>query len=209
MTSKEAVESAGGFYVLSDALIHGAFRGTTDDLTYADLLGASRGHPPLQLRSLVKQSMGHKLLDFVWVSLVPLVSDRVVAALSDMGATGWSTYDVDLRTKSGKMLCGYRGLSVVGRCESFFLDAKHSQLVYSEYPKGWGPKYRGLWFDVETWDGSDLFTCLDDKTMYTVVTHRVVSDLIRKKLTNMKLRPLSKVEVDATDLPMILYSEKE
>jgi hypothetical protein len=50
------------------------------------------------------------------LSVPLLISQRVVNLLNEIGARGWSTYDVQLSGKDGKLIEGYHGLAIHGRC---------------------------------------------------------------------------------------------
>jgi hypothetical protein len=64
----------------------------------------------------------------------------------------------------------YGGLVVTGRCGA--IDRSRSEIVLYEYPAGWFPDGRGLFFAEDSWDGTDVFMA-DDETGYIFVTDRV------------------------------------
>lgn len=57
---------------------------------------------------------------------------------------------------------------------------------------------RGIFFDEDTWDGSDFFL-LKDKT-FVIVTERVKEVIERLQLTNVKVVPVEEVEVSIFNL---------
>jgi hypothetical protein len=190
-------------YSIHDPLSSTAFRGETDRDSYAYMRLAKSGQQIPGQRVVVYHGMGHTLLDFIWVSLLPIIHERVVDVLRSSGATGWSTYPVSVLDKEGTAASGYHGLSVIGRCQSIFLDAAHSKLVYVDYPMGLGPKYRGLHVMKDTWDGSDIFTCADGQTDFIIVTEKVHTAFLKANVKNVRLESIADVEVTATDRPFI------
>jgi hypothetical protein len=61
--------------------------------------------------------------------------------------------------------------------------------------------FRGLFFDLGSWDGSDLFMeRADDRGDFTLsryATSRVVRALKRQKVRHLKTTPVSDYEIDA------------
>lgn len=190
-------------YRLCDPLSTAAFRGDTDKESYEYMRLAKRGEQSSERRVLVRQDLGRKPFDFIWVSLAPIIHQRVIEVLRLCGATGWSTYPVEIVDKADGPVREYHGLSVTGRCQSMFLDAEHSELVYVECPMALAPKYRGLYITKDSWDGADLFTCADKQTDFIVVTEKVRTAFAKAKVTNVRFQPTSEVEVHATDRPSI------
>jgi hypothetical protein len=150
---------------------------------------------------VVNHSMGGRLRDFIWISLEPVVHERVIKTLHDAGITGWATYAVQVYERDGRAVPDYHGFAITGRCGSMFLDKEHSEVVYKDYPGGRFPNYKGLYVTTDSWDGSDLFVAADGKTGHVVVTQRVVELFRRKKITNVVFEPVSEVQVSATDQP--------
>jgi hypothetical protein len=60
------------------------------------------------------------------------------------------------------------------------------------------PMIRGLYFDADTWDGTDLFLLGD--TAFRIVTARVADAVRAAKLRNIRLTRLADVEI-AEDTP--------
>lgn len=65
------------------------------------------------------------------------------------------------------------------------------------------PRYRGLHVTWDSWDGSDMFLAADGRTAFLVVSEAVQTLFARAKVKNVKLTPLSDVDVIATDQPDI------
>lgn len=173
------------FFSLFDPLLNAAIRGNTEDVAaYKQMELAKRNEFKPGAPFLVHYGLGSKLRDFVWVSTVPLVHDRVIQLLTLTNATGWGTYPVQLFDRNDREVQGYSGLSITGRCQSMFLDKAHSLVVYDEYPTGLYPSYKGLYPTLDSWDGSDLFTSADGRTGFTVVTAKVRDVLVNAGITN-------------------------
>lgn len=102
------------------------------------------------------------------------ISPRVQKDLQDVGATGWGTYPIALEVK-GRRLEGYAGLAVAGRCGPVEADKAIPSLRPG--PVLPIPTLVGLYFDHQTWDGSDLF--VPEGTTSLIVTEKVWRVLCR------------------------------
>jgi hypothetical protein len=124
----------------------------------------------------------------------PLVSDRFVSVLRQHNFRGWSTYPVTVYTGNGTKLQGVHGLAITGRCGP--VDTSLSSVVELPpvVPTGQGLKvWRGLYFDPQTWDGSDLF--VPSNTRHLIVVERVKEALEEAGMTNIEFVPLPQVEI--------------
>ena len=120
-----------------------------------------------------------------------LVSDRVVTLLRDEGFTGWRTYAVDLVGHDGAPIPGYHGLAIHGRCGP--IDDSKSVQVPQQFPGGVFPVWIGMYFDPDTWDGSDLFMSEDGKGSKFVIEN-VKRAFHKAKIRNVQFEPLEEVE---------------
>jgi hypothetical protein len=177
---------------MSDPLSNSAFRGAVskDAATYGEMEVAYRGEGRPSQAPLIHHSMGWMLCDFIWVSLVPIIHERVVDLLTLGGVTG-ASYPVQVFDREGRPAPGYHGLSITGRCKSIFVDPKRAEVIYQDLPGGRFPYYKGLHVTTESWDGSDIFTAADGKTGHIVVTEKVRVLLARARVTNVELSPVS------------------
>ena len=73
-------------------------------------------------RSFVVRPVGRHWLDFIWVGVVPLISESVMQALSSVEITGWAPFEVSVVDKSGAQRSGYHGLRIEGRVKRLSLD---------------------------------------------------------------------------------------
>jgi hypothetical protein len=145
--------------------------------------------------------------DVVWTTCGhPLiVSARVIRILKDHGFTGWATYPVEVSDKSGDVIEGYVGLAITGRCDR--ADITLSSVVLREFPAGWFPSFRGQYFDIDAWDGSDLFMERpDDRGDFTL--HRYATARVARALHREKVRQLSATAVSDVEIPAIVYRSK-
>jgi hypothetical protein len=189
---------------MSDPLSNSAFRGDVDDVaTYREMEVAKRGDSRPSQVPVIHHSMGRKLCDFIWVSLVPIIHQRVVDLLTLGGVTGWTSYPVLVIDRDGREVRDYHGLCITGRCESVFVDRKRAEVVYQDMPGGRFPYYKGLHVTTESWDGSDVFTAADGKTGHIVVTEKVRDLFAKARVTNVEISPISEYvsPESAEDLP--------
>jgi hypothetical protein len=202
MASSSTHKSFNVFYELSDPLSASAFRGEVRDVAvYEEIERASRGIGGPSQVPRIMHSMGGKLCDFIWVSLVPIIHQRVVDLLTSGEVTGWSSYPVLVIDREGREVKDYHGLCVTGRCGSIFVDRQRAEVVYRELPGGRFPYYRGLHITTESWDGSDMFTAADGKTGWVVVSEKVKHLFVKARVSNVRLTPISEIETPAEDQP--------
>lgn len=150
--------------------------------------------PPVPIRC---RYVGGRLApeDFVWVEpFFCLISERVRSLLLEHKFTGWRTFPVELYDKFGKLIEGYHGLCVTGRAGPVDISRAPIAVLPSVVPEG-EPEIvkQGLYFDENTWDGSDFF-CLKDRNDF-LITRRVVKALqkARPAIKNWKAEPVSYV----------------
>ena len=136
---------------------------------------------------------GSKPGDVVWTTLaVPvLVSERVVSVLQEGGFSGWDVLPVELRDKSGDLLRSHYYLCVSGR--SGAVDDARSVKFDKIMPGGAFPRWRGLYFDPTSWDGSDLFMPTG-KVAWIFAVEAVKKAFDRAKVKNVQFTPLDEVE---------------
>jgi hypothetical protein len=202
MAFREALNLDLDLFTFSDPLLNKAIRGRSNTSDYGMLEEYARGQlEPRSFRPEIRQDLGYTLLDVVWVSKVPLVSNRVIEVLKQVDASGWKSLPVEITLKNGEIVAEYNALAIVGRCESLHLDGAHSKVIYREYPMALVPQYQGLFVNSKGWDGSDLFRCADGKTDYVIVTDKVRSAFVSHKITNVEMRPVDQVEAAASELP--------
>ena len=184
------------FFSLEDAFLNTAFRGSAED--FDGMSDAKRGRSPVG-PLLVRYNSGRILKDFVWTgAIAPLVSERVVSLLTKEAVSGWSTFPVKLFDRNGREVLGYVGLAVTGRCRWIGFDRREESLIYRPNRSGGQTRYfKGLKFDEQSWDGSDLFMDAEARTGWVLTTERVYKSFTAGKITNVEFTPLDDVELIA------------
>ena len=129
--------------------------------------------------------------DFLWNDLLlTVVSRRVVDLFKEKGFTGYTTYPVDFRDKSGSTL-DYLGIAILGRAGR--LDADRSQAKRLKRSNGSYSSEiatKGLYFDPHSWDGSDIFIVAEVPGQLLML-ERVDKAMKAAGITNYKAHPLS------------------
>ena len=145
--------------------------------------------------------MGRQLTDFLWSGLTPLrcISDRVIELLRAHEFKGWSTFPTMVLARDHRPVTGYHGLAVVGRAGAYRPELSEPFMKPPPVPGGeeW-LYYRGLYFDLNTWDSSDFFLLGDSN--WCIVTARVAQAFKRDKVSNVRLTRLTEVEVNSSVL---------
>jgi hypothetical protein len=175
------------------------FRGRIN-LTSDETFGLTRAEMQPSHPITVEWAMGNaKPGDVIWTTMavVVIVSDTVVQLLHSHGFTGWSLYDVSVRDKQGQLIPGYSGLAITGRCGK--IDYTRTVVVPRVYPAGIFPIGKGLLFDPESWDGSDLFMPAG-KVGHKLMVERVKQAFERAKIKNVAFTPLDQYEVEMITL---------
>ena len=152
--------------------------------------GKSRVQKPIQFDA----AQGSDATDFLWTQLVTpvCVSERVIRILKENEVSGWSTYPVEIFDQEGNLCPFYHGLAVNGAvCEA---DYSRSAVVTKPPPAPRGRSYdvyKGLYFDEDQWDGSDMFWVGGAR----VVVDRVKSLFEQHKVANVRFTPLTEREI--------------
>jgi hypothetical protein len=171
-----------------------AFRGDVDVGTEAVALTRAEMRPAHPVR--VEWAMGGaKPEEVIWTTMgtMVVVSDSVVQLLRSHGFTGWSLYEVTVRDKQGQLVPGYNGLAITGRCGP--IDYSRTVVVPRIRPAGIFPVGKGLLFDPDSWDGSDLFMPAEN-VGFKFMVEDVKKAFERAKIRNVSFTPLDQVEVE-------------
>ncbi len=154
------------------------------------LRGASQAREPIQF----DVAQGSVTCDLLWTQLVTpvCISERVVRLLQQNNVSGWSTYPVEVLDNDGGLLAGYHGLSVTGA--TCFADYSRSTVITKPPPAPRGRSYdvyKGLYFDAEEWDDSDMFWV----GRVRVVVEKVKKVFEQNKISNVCFTPLTEREI--------------
>lgn len=108
---------------------------------------------------------GIKLRDLIDTRTVTLllISDHVRQVFEDNCVTGWKPYDVIVRRKSGELIPGFNGISIVGRL-----------------PENWYS------------DGAELPDIFRVPPSWTICTPRLLNILKKNKINCFELSPIDK-----------------
>lgn len=160
-----------------------------------DIYGLLRGNVVLTEPMKFVRSMGSRLGDIISTELavIWLVSDRIVELFQREGITGWKTYPVEVTGKGGVPVTGYHGFAVTGRCGP--IDPRRSVLktLPPLVPGGEERRVRlGLYFDMDTWDGSDIFVATNNNRV--IVVERVKELLERNNIRGCEFDRLTEVQ---------------
>lgn len=122
-------------------------------------------------------SSGKKMRDILDTRYPPLylISDRFKNVLEECGITGWKSYPIALFDKKGNPVNGYNGFSITGRAGKM---QKYDQLPLE---CGYSVDADGYYFDINTWDGSDLFNT--EGSWHIIVNERFIKVLVDNKIT--------------------------
>lgn len=124
---------------------------------------------------------------------IVLVSRKLHNLLEDNKITGWDSYPIEAYGKGKIKLEGYHGFSVTGKCGPI-LDEKSKRTLTPPRVPG-APSYYahvGLYFDPNTWDGSDIFC--PEGTYQTFVTERVKQTIEQASITNATFSKITEME---------------
>jgi hypothetical protein len=121
-----------------------------------------------------------------------LISEQFISTLELANATGWGVFPVEIIYQGDSRISGYSGLSITGRCGP--LDESKIPIVQmpSRSPKGFSPYRIGYYFDITTWDGSDLFSPAPNKSIF--VTERLKEAADVAKLVNVSFQRITEIQ---------------
>lgn len=127
------------------------------------------------------------VLDTPWMS-VHVISDRLRHILEDNNVTGWKPIPADLLDKQGNIVSGYNCFCITGRSGPLNPKVAVEDLV-GKVPDAELPPYKNGWFDINRWDGSDIF--LLGNSCSIIITERDYKLLKKEKVTSIECIRLS------------------
>lgn len=145
-----------------------------------------------------------KLLDYYSVSSTPVISERFLNVLKENGYTGFEVSETAPRygtvtTVGDPIKEKYYSLTVTGRC-GLVCDMNGEPLPHCRKCKykmdSIGLIATGVSFAPDAYDGSDLFA-FDSLYNIPIVSEQVKNVLVKSKLTNLRLVPLTEYIYDA------------
>jgi hypothetical protein len=124
--------------------------------------------------------------DFLWTTMIPLlcISSKTIDVLNENNIRGWSVYPVTVYDRQGIHLSDYSGFSLTSWAGDLEYD-KSSVIVKDPVVPGGKPGnyYKGFFFDLNKWDGSDLFRVAGG---FVVATERTKLALISAHISNIR-----------------------
>lgn len=168
------------------------------DMHGLDELTLMRGGGPSNARFSARWAMGGRTpSDFVGTTLTTpvLISERTKSVMESEGITGWVSNPCLVVSRDGDDY-NYHLLGITGRSGPMQYDK--SEIFVKNLPGGPANYLRGMYFDPETWDGSDLF--LAGNSLIKVATDRLKKALDINKVGNVTLDRLTEVEIGAIDI---------
>lgn len=194
------------FYCLDEeGLLNAVCVDFAEDFNSWDVL---RGNSLLPEGALCYPYMGKKFYDIIIPSrpFPFLISDKVVDAFTRNSITGWKATPVRI---AGKEDLKYYVLMVTGRCG--FVDRNKSVRIIKKSPGGkdW-PFLQGLFFEPESWDGTDMFVA--ENVSFIFCTEKVKKVIKQIKATNISFENSMGITIDAFTCPSDVLScltEKE
>ena len=130
--------------------------------------------------------------DLVWTghAFVTLMSPRVVDLLHETACTGWTSLPCTVRNRTGDKWL-YQALVVTGRCGAY--DPNRAVSFEEVMPGGRYRGWKGLYFDLTSWDGSDIF--LSGRSGFILVTDRVRNSFLKAQVRNVRFEKQSELRV--------------
>lgn len=182
-------------WMIEDPLSSRSFRAAYeigDDRLFT-LTGYNLAPPPSHMTRLRHGMGGAVPQDVVWPRSVmpPFVSDRVINLLQEFDITGWGSFPIEIRDKSGKIHTNYFRL-VINATPCGAIDWRRGgPLEQTGVPSG--QIYRGGWFDAATWDGSDIFRSVHGG--WILVVERVQDLFASARISNVKFTRITEFEM--------------
>ena len=122
---------------------------------------------------------------------VYLISEKIVELFRSNDLVGWNSIPVQIQEFEN---LNYYLLTVEGRCSAIDYRRSETFLKKPYIPSGKPIEAkRGLYFDLESWDHSDVFT--PENTRFTFITEKVKNILSANKVTNILLERITDFEI--------------
>lgn len=130
-----------------------------------------------------------------------LISDRLKQLMIDNNVTGWKSYPIRMYDKRGNEVHGYNGFSVTGRCGGT-LEYTTDKVCYEDGFRF----FEGMSFDIEQWDGSDIFMVNGNRTI--IITKFVYKLFKENKIDAIEMIALPKMPHGHISINLIGKNDK-
>jgi hypothetical protein len=169
------------FYVISDKFTRGALN--LIPILNADFYKVFRGEfMPEKVVEFIP-NCGSRTYDFLNAGYagLHLVSKKIIQLFRTNDLNGWLEKPVRIK---GYEDFEYYLFMVTGRCSAINFEKSQTFIKAPFAPTGKPVEVkRGLYFDIRSWDGSDVFT--PENSMFTFVTEKAAKLLSDNKVTNL------------------------
>jgi hypothetical protein len=137
---------------------------------------------------------GKNPCDFMAGSFSPVITERLVQLLKKERITGWKPYPVEVYDQKGQQVSEqFHGFSITGRGGPQDVT-RGVESVFTEDDGTKKPmRMSALYFDLNNWDGSDLF--IIDDSYWLLATPRAIEVFESAKVTGWKPKKLTEVKV--------------
>ena len=157
---------------------------------YSFKTGAKKPKP--QHGVCYRVTSGRRKTDFIGDDLAPLISEDAYEVFKKYRFSGWSTYPVKIIDRQSNVFpVKYFGLAILGRSGPMDMTRGVKETFKQKDGKLAILSMDGLFFDLESWDGSDFFVLKDSG--FLLVTKRVVDALKCSGLVGWTERELKDV----------------
>ncbi|MFN8149665.1 MAG: hypothetical protein U0R24_00875 [Solirubrobacterales bacterium] len=182
-------------FALSEEFNRNALRLSSRELLHNDLALLRGEVQPSEPIEFVRDE-GSDARDWVGTTYatLQLVSPKFLRLLDEHGFTGWTTFPVELALDISQALEGYRGLAITGRCGRIEEEMSERITLPPPVPQGHSrPGLRGLCFEPDSWDGSDLF--MPEDSAWVLATEQVIGALKYAGIVGVVYRRRSEIEL--------------
>lgn len=190
-----------GFYQLRDR----SFRNTLHVRSRHSITGTQKlrqgDYTNVTFPLIATYYQGWKIRDVIAFNGIHfLISDRVKDIFESNGLTGWKSFPVKVYNKKKEEVLGYNGFSITGRTGPIYKKEKH---LFKKRYAPTGPlvdTYKGIFFDLNGWDGSDFFLPVqrigNDPEGVICMTQKSYRAIKEAKVDTFSLEHLPDVEKD-------------
>lgn len=180
------------FYDIGEAFSKGAVRlSPIDVLLDENFLKNGDALPEVSFR----YEEGEVLYDFISLSSGSkyLISEKCVSILEKHKITGWKSYAANLKNIDLPGINNYKMLAIKGRCGPINDNLSKYAVLPPYVPNGPEIKgYFGMLFEMESWDGSDIFSPKGMSGAY--VTSKVKNIFEENNITNCVFLRITEIE---------------
>lgn len=193
MDIKKAKMDYSQFYLLSDKGLRGAYY-VLPETTLEDYK-LFRGETDLDSPIRFYPNVGKKRYDLIGSGYagLDLFSNRVINKLVEHKISGWKTYACEVYDWDNDLIEDYSLFSVTGRCSVIDYSKSEKIIIQPFTPQGKPTEgIRGLYFDLASWDGADIFT--PESSKLTFVTEKVKRLFEKNRFTNIQFKRITEFE---------------